>query len=87
MKLDGSNQYKCPKCNSKDVIVGAYLLSCVICGWNHNNEYPCTVCGKPSYSSCSDGERGEKVYHGCKEHSAIEFYRKRIEEKNKNGQT
>jgi len=73
-------EYKCPSCGSEDVLVGAFLLSCCACGWSYMNKYPCTICGKPSFSSCSMGENGNEVYHGCKEHPAGMFYQQRLQQ-------
>lgn len=57
----------CPKCGSKNVAVGDRVLHCFACKWSHFNQYPCTVCGKPSTSVC--GINGRKWY-GCPDHSA-----------------
>jgi hypothetical protein len=63
----------CPKCNSSNVLVGAFVLSCESCGWHHLNKYPCTVCGKPSVSSygssiIKDGKPVRRELHGCEDH-------------------
>ena len=70
---DKSGKWKCPKCKSDDVWIGAFVLSCNACGWHYLNAHPCDVCGKPSFSSCGSGNMGEyKSYHGCKDHPATD---------------
>lgn len=60
----------CPACGSGDVMVGAFVLSCLACGWNHNNKHPCRVCGQPSFSAAggSDGDGNSYSLYGCRAH-------------------
>lgn len=63
---------KCPKCGSEEVEIGNFVLACSACGWHHLNKYPCTECGKPSFSSVggSDGRGNSYTYNGCRDHPA-----------------
>lgn len=56
--------HHCPRCNSTNVWVGAYVLSCNDCGWNHNNDRPCEICGQPATCASSD----PITHYTCKEH-------------------
>lgn len=60
----------CPNCRSSNVLVGAFVLECLSCGWHYLNKHPCTVCGKPSTSSygSNDGKGGRVELYGCNEH-------------------
>ena len=63
------NEYICPECGSENVLIGVFVLSCCTCGWDHNNKYPCSVCGKPSFGCGGSESNGIKVIlYGCKEH-------------------
>ena len=55
----------CPKCESTNVMVGAFVLSCFACGWHYLNKYDCRVCGKPAFNAT--GCNGVIAY-GCRDH-------------------
>jgi hypothetical protein len=70
-----SPPFACPKCGSTNVLMGAIVLGCNTCGWNHHADHPCDVCGKPSTGSC--GANGQS-YHGCAEHPAFERFKEML---------
>lgn len=59
----------CPQCNSTNIWIGAFPTSCNDCGWYYLNEYPCDICGKPSFSTAGCFGAGKNIiYYRCKEH-------------------
>lgn len=71
-------EYKCPRCDSENVMVGAFVLRCLDCDWSYLNEFPCYVCGKPSFSSVGINNT---TIQGCREHPAsLEACREKMKE-------
>ncbi len=64
------NNHNCPKCNSSNTYIGAFVLECLDCKWHYLNKYPCRICQGPSIScygywnSIGDNE----TFYYCKEH-------------------
>lgn len=55
----------CPKCQSNNVLAGAFVLSCDECGWHYLNKHPCRTCGQPATGAMGNGR--ESIY-SCKAH-------------------
>lgn len=59
----------CPQCQSPNVLVGAFVLSCCDCGWYYLHKHPCRVCGARAVGVLGCGNN---VLYSCRAHPFTE---------------